>query len=155
MQVGHPRLMDAHRQQSLLSGLGQQSHNFKWCFINKVREEHVQIIKQSINQLIKQLPCLPYQHERKHIYIHSVNSPNFLDSFSIPLPPRLLTLGLFFHSQEYGGSTLGSGRIPSPEPSPRTARQIRIYSIWLICKCELVKWCFINKVREEHVQIIK
>jgi len=29
------------------------------------------------NQLvIKQLLCLPHQHERKHIDIHSVNSPN-------------------------------------------------------------------------------
>ncbi len=31
-------------------------------------------------------------------------------------------------------------KVPSPEPSPRTARQIRIISIlFIICKCELVK----------------
>jgi len=29
-------------------------------------------------------------------------------------------------SQRYRGSTLGSGQIPSSEPSPWTARQIRI-----------------------------
>ena len=78
---------------------------------------------------------------RKHI--HSVNLPNTpWQFFSIPPPPRILTLVLFSHNQEYGGVWL-----PSPQPSPRTARHIRIYSIWLICKCELVKSQFSSSSR--------
>ncbi len=53
------------------------------------------------------------------------------------------------------GSSLGSGHIPGSEPSPRTARQNMLTICYQIrCKGELVKLCFINKVREEHDQII-
>ncbi len=46
-------------------------------------------------------------------------------------------------------------KIPSLEPSPWIVRQICINFIrFIICNCELVKLCFINKVRKEHVQII-
>ena len=87
---------------------------YTWCLINKVREEHVQIIN-PISTCHQTIPCLtlPYISMRKHI--HSVNLPNTpWQFFSIPPPPRILTLVLFSHNQEYGGNTF-------------------------ICKCELVK----------------
>ncbi len=53
------------------------------------------------------------------------------------------------------GSSLGSGHVPGSEPSPRTASQNMLTIRYQIkCKGELVKLCFINKVREEHDQII-
>ncbi len=47
-------------------------------------------------------------------------------------------------------------KIQSSEPSTRTTCQICINFICyiIIYKCTLVKRCFINKVREEHVKII-
>ncbi len=67
--------------------------------------------------------------------------------------------GLFIGRLSFAMLLLGVFRVrvkvPSSEPSPWTACQIRInFILFIICKCELVKWCFINKVREEHVQII-
>ena len=78
------------------------------------------------NQLvIKQLPCLLSAREEAYIFTLSTHL-TFLDSFQHPSTTPTPHSWLILHSQEYGRSTLGSGRIPSPEPSPRTARQIRI-----------------------------
>ncbi len=41
----------------------------------------------------------------------------------------------------YGGVFRVQAKVPSSEPSPRTARQIRInFILFIICKCELVNW---------------
>jgi len=62
-----------------------------------------------------------HTHTHTHTQIFTLSTQpthlTFLDSFSIPQPPRLLTLGLFFQSQEYKGEYSGFGpNIPNPEP---------------------------------------
>ncbi len=53
---------------------------------------------------------------------------------------------------EYPG--LGSDyRARSPLLGQHAKYAYRLFSS-LLCKCELVKWCFINKFREEHARII-
>ncbi len=62
-----------------------------------------------------------------HVYIQ----PTYLCSTtvsSIPPPPHLLTLNLISSHSWDGGSSLGSGSIPSSEPSLWTARQICLLS---------------------------
>jgi len=83
--------------------------------------------------------------------IHWQFAASLLHPFSTLL---VLHTPLSKKSLTYGGSTLGSGRIPSTEPSLRTARQIRIesYSLKIICKCELVK-SVLNTYHMNHLLV--
>ncbi len=99
---------------------------------------------------------------------HRTSSPVALPPFYLAdSNPYLSTAGIFWgaiNSRSLAtvpslklllGSSLGSGHVPGSEPSPRTASQNMLTICYQIkCKGELVKWCFINKVREEHDQII-
>ncbi len=81
----------------------------------------------------------------------------------LPETPARQIFGAHFGGYSSGGCPLlccflgvlwVRAKIQSSEPSPRPARQIRInFILFIICKCELVKLCFINKVREEQVTL--
>ncbi len=68
----------------------------------------------------------------------------------------LFVVRLSFALLLFGGVLWVRAKIQSSEPSTRTTCQICINFICyiIIYKCTLVKRCFINKVREEHVKII-
>ncbi len=110
----------------------------KWCFINKVREEHVQIIH-LINTRGAQSVINPVNKVRGvyiYIYIYTADSLLFLDSS----PPSLRHLFSALTTISVLTLLWVRAKALSSEPSPRTARQIHIISIlFIICKCELVK----------------
>ncbi len=112
------------------------SAHVKCCFINKVREEHVQIIN-LINTRGAQSVINPVNKIRG-VYIYTADLPLFLDSFPASLRhpfSALTTIPVL----TYGGVFRVRAKVPSSEPSPRTARQIRInFILFIICKCELV-----------------
>ncbi len=108
-----------------------------WCFINKVREEHVQIIN-LINTRGEQSVINPVNKIRDVIY--TADLPLFIGSFPASLRhpfSALTTIPVLICR----GVVWVRAKIPSSEPSPRTARQIRInFILFIICKCELVKY---------------
>ncbi len=110
----------------------------KWCFINKVREEHVQIIN-LINTRGEQSVINPVNKIRG-VYIYTADLPLFIGSFSASLRhpfSALTTIPVLICR----GVLWVRAKIPSSELSPRTARQIRInFILFIICKCELVKY---------------
>ncbi len=111
--------------------------NTKLCFINKVREEHVQIIN-LINTRGEQSVINPVNKIRG-VYIYTADLPLFIGSFPASLRhpfSALTTIPVLICR----GVLWVRAKIPSSEPSPRTARQIRInFILFIICKCELVK----------------
>ncbi len=108
----------------------------KLCFINKVREEHDQIINQ-FGTGVTRLANHPNLH--KYIYICSI-LPLSSDSFPASLIHPNSSLLIYFYLKLGMGSSLGSGYIPGSEPSPRTARQNMLTIYYQIrCKAELFK----------------
>ncbi len=80
--------------------------------------------------------------------------PLFLDSFSsIPLPPLLRTYNYSCPNLGGGGVLWDRAKILSSEPYPRTACQVHInFTLFIICKCELVKWFMC--AFPSHLQVI-
>ncbi len=70
------------------------------------------------------------------MYIYTADLPLFLDSFPASLRhpfSALTTIPVL----TYRGVLRVRAKVPSSEPSPRTARQIRInFILFIICKCE-------------------
>ncbi len=110
-----------------------------WCFINKVREEHDQIINR-FGTGATRLANHPNEHNA-YIYIYRYSLPTSVQwQFSgIPPPPQLLTSNLFHPSSGTGefsgfGPCSGLGALPQ-DSKPKYA----YYCYQIKCKGELVK----------------
>ncbi len=99
--------------------------------------------------------------------VHRTSSPVALPPFHLPTPIHIspqqayfgeqLTLALWPLSlaQASFGEFSGFGPCSGLGALPQDSKPKYAYYCYQIkCKGELVKWCFINKVREEHDQII-
>ncbi len=111
----------------------------KWCFINKVREEHDQIINR-FGTGATRLANHPNEHNA-YIYMHRYSLPTSvqLQFSSIPPPPQLLTPNLFYPTSGTGeffrfGPCSGLGALPQ-DSKPKYA----YYCYQIKCKGELVK----------------
>ncbi len=94
----------------------------KLCFINKVREEHDQIINR-FGTGATRLANHPNEH---NAYIYTTDTaclPPSSDSFPASLLHPNSSPLIYFIPHQGRGSSLGSGHVPGPEPSPRTASQ--------------------------------
>ncbi len=95
---------------------------YKWCFINKVREEHDQIINR-FGTGATRLANHPNEHNA-YIYIIDIAClPPSSDSFPASLLHPNSSPLIYFIPHQGRGSSLGSGHVPGSEPSPRTASQ--------------------------------
>ncbi len=108
-----------------------------WCFINKVREEHVQIIN-LINTRGEQSVINPVNKIRG-VYIYTADLPLFIGSFPASLRhpfSALTTIPVLICR----GVLWVRAKIPSSEPSPRTARQIRINFLFYLLYVSVNSW---------------
>ncbi len=94
----------------------------KLCFINKVREEHDQIINR-FGTGATRLANHPNEHNAYYIYIDTACLPLSSDSFPASLLHPNSSPLIYFIPHQGRGSSLGSGHVPGSEPSPRTASQ--------------------------------
>ncbi len=93
----------------------------KWCFINKFREEHAQIINTANSSSVI---TPPIQSARERI---PINNQAVLPSLSLVFQrpsttptPHLQPVSIPAQGGALGGSILGPGYTPSSDPSPRS-----------------------------------
>ncbi len=122
-----------------------------WCFINKVREEHDQIINR-FGTGATRLANHPNEH---NAYIYTTDTaclPPSSDSFPASLLHPNSSPLIYFIPHQGRGSSLGSGHVPGPEPSPRTASQNMLtIAIWLNVRVN--SWTCGRKKKKKNVSV--
>ncbi len=118
----------------------------KWCFINKVREEHDQIINR-FGTGATRLANHPNELNA-YIKIDTACLPLSSDSFPASLLHPNSSPLIYFIPHLGRGSSLGSGHIPGLEPSPRTASQ-NMLTIAIRLNVRVNSWIY-DKILNTH-----